>query len=447
MMTTRKNFVRAESDTCGARDRRSALRSRPVVNAVMLTLFGLGLVACTRAELMNDYDPASGASKKDYEGLVGRRGQDAADAEAAKGGEPPIPDFQSVLAAPSAPELADTRRVSIAVTETTPIRDILIELARKAEVDLELDPRISGGVIMTATDRPFIEVIDRLSNLAELRYSFERNILKVEIDDPYLEQYRMDVLNQTRNSQTQISSSTDASSAAQAIGGTAGGNNASSASIDSESTSDFWGTISQNVDQILKSIQSRRGAAADAIRLSDIDDEASADVAQPSTPPADPLAAIAAQSGAETETSADAAASLNTSGDARGGGIAAASNFSVNAQAGLITVFANQRQQKAIEKYLRAVRSSVTQQVLIEAKILEIELSDQYRSGINWQAFLGPGIFDATGARIGENLSLTTNFSRDVVPADLPTRPSPQPSGTPITTSTSPHSLSSALVP
>ncbi|MCB2107835.1 MAG: hypothetical protein KDE14_09060, partial [Rhodobacteraceae bacterium] len=139
--------------------KRGALKARPVVNAVMLTLFGLGLAACTRSELMNDYDPASGASKKDYEGLIGRRGQDAADAEAAKGGEPPIPDFQSVLAAPAAPELADTRRVSIAVTESTPVRDILIELARKAEVDLEMDPRISGGVIMTATDRPFIEVI------------------------------------------------------------------------------------------------------------------------------------------------------------------------------------------------------------------------------------------------------------------------------------------------
>ena len=64
-----------------------------------------------------------------------------------------------MLAAPSAPELADTRRVSIAVTETVPVRDILIELARKAQVDLELDPRISGGIIMTATDKPFIDVV------------------------------------------------------------------------------------------------------------------------------------------------------------------------------------------------------------------------------------------------------------------------------------------------
>ena len=33
--------------------------------------------------------------------------------------------------------------------------ELALELARKAQVDLEMDPRISGGVIMTATDRPF----------------------------------------------------------------------------------------------------------------------------------------------------------------------------------------------------------------------------------------------------------------------------------------------------
>ena len=49
------------------------------------------------------------------------------------------------------------------------MRDILIELARKASVDLELDPRISGGIIMTATDRPFIDVIERICDLADLR--------------------------------------------------------------------------------------------------------------------------------------------------------------------------------------------------------------------------------------------------------------------------------------
>jgi len=178
----------------------------------------VALGACsTKDGRFNDFDIGGGATKKDYESLLDRRAP--ADKEA-NANEPPIPGFQSVLAAPSAPELADIRCVSIAVTETTPVRDILIELARKAQVDLELDPRISGGIIMTATDRPFIDVIARIADLAELRYKFERNVLKVEIDDPYLEQYRMDILNITRQSTSSASSSTDAASSSV---GTAGG--------------------------------------------------------------------------------------------------------------------------------------------------------------------------------------------------------------------------------
>ena len=79
-----------------------------------------------------EYDQACKATKKDYESLIVRRGQYKLDKSAAEA--PPIPQFQSVPAAPSAPELAGTRRVSLSVTETTPVRDILIELARKAEV-------------------------------------------------------------------------------------------------------------------------------------------------------------------------------------------------------------------------------------------------------------------------------------------------------------------------
>ncbi|MDX2144094.1 MAG: hypothetical protein SFV19_12115 [Rhodospirillaceae bacterium] len=355
---------------------------------------------------------------------MGRRGQDKQDA--ATGDAPPIPAFQSVLAAPSAPELADVRRVSLAVTETTPVRDIIIELARKAEVDLELDPRISGGVILSVTDRPFIDVIERLCDLAELRYKLEKNVLRVEVDDPYLEQYRMDVLNQSRSSTGTVSSSTDASSASSAIGGgAAGGNNKSATTIQSNSDANFWTTIGENVGQILNSIQSRRGDAAKGIASTfgpaeladDADDTEAAPPAVPAAgqgplAAAQNLSATQRQAAGAIEAEEDAApAAPQAGGRATGGGAVGSSNFSVNPQAGIITVFATQRQHSAIEKYLRAVRNSVLQQVLIEAKILEISLNEQFRSGINWQAFLGPN----------NDVALTTNFSRSVVTGDIGT--------------------------
>jgi len=383
----------------------------------------------------NDFDTAGGIPKKDYEGLLGRR----APAPEARGDEPPIPNFQSVLAAPSAPELADTRRVSIAVTETTPVRDILIELARRAQVDLELDPRISGGVIMTATDRPFIEVIQRLTDLAELRYKFERNTLRVEIDDPYLEQYRMDILNVSRQSNSSASSSSDASSIAQAVGtgGGGGGNNQSTTNVTSQTNADFWGTIGGNIDQILRGIQSRRGGAGSSgdVRATFVPSPtATAPAAAPASggaaaggpgapSPANALNQAAALSNGDRQAELDANIAadervpeeglrLQGGGGGGGGGVAVISQYSLNAQAGIITLFATQRQHVAVARYLKDVRDSLNQQVLIEAKVLEVTLSDQYRAGVDWNAVFGPN-------NPTRQLNINSNFTRSVVPPEF----------------------------
>ena len=266
-----------------ARHDRAERRSRTVAQTAIALVMCAALGSCAALEKFNDYDMTGGSSKADYEALEGRRAPEPQ----ARGDEPPIPNFQAVLAAPTAPELADTRRVSIAVTDTTPVRDILIELARKAQVDLELDPRISGGVIMTATDRPFIDVIARIAELAELRYTFDRNVLKIQIDDAYLEQYRMDMLNITRTSSSSASSSTDAASASQAIGGGGGGgSNKSESSVSTSTNSDFWTDIGKNIGQIMSGIQTRRTAVAEGLSATF--------VPQAENPPAAPAAAVPA---------------------------------------------------------------------------------------------------------------------------------------------------------
>ncbi len=262
------------------------MRTAPLRQAAAALLFCTALTSCAQVKEYVDFDTNAGVSKQQYEGLEGRH----APAPQARGEEPPIPGFQSVLAAPGAPELADTRRVSLAVTESTPVRDILIELARKAQVDLEMDPRISGGVIMTATDRPFLEVVGRISDLAELRYKYERNTLKMELDDPYLEQYRMDILNVSRSATSSASSSTDAASTSQAIGGGGGGggNNKSSTDVNSTTTSNFWGAIGGNINQILTSVQSRRGNGGSAAGGTYVPEVAKAPAAAGAPPPPPP---------------------------------------------------------------------------------------------------------------------------------------------------------------
>lgn len=56
----------------------------------------------------------------------------------------------------------------------------------------------------------------------------------------------------------------------------------------------------------------------------------------------------------------------------------------VSPQASLVIVRAAPAQLKLVEDYLRATEANGTRQVMLEAKIVEVELKDEYRSGINW---------------------------------------------------------------
>jgi MSHA biogenesis protein MshL len=59
----------------------------------------------------------------------------------------------------------------------------------------------------------------------------------------------------------------------------------------------------------------------------------------------------------------------------------------VSPQSGIIVVRAAPSELRAVEDYLRATRLAVERQVMLEAKIIEVTLSDQFQSGINWALF------------------------------------------------------------
>lgn len=74
-------------------------------------------------------------------------------------------------------------------------------------------------------------------------------------------------------------------------------------------------------------------------------------------------------------------------------------HISVHKQGGLVTVYAPQRKQNTIKKYLKLLKQSVESQVLIEAKILEVFLSDEFQNGINWNAIEGSRLQITNGAK------------------------------------------------
>jgi MSHA biogenesis protein MshL len=62
-------------------------------------------------------------------------------------------------------------------------------------------------------------------------------------------------------------------------------------------------------------------------------------------------------------------------------------NVIASPQAGILAVRAMPDELRQVEKFLKATQGAVERQVMLEAKIVEVELRDGYQSGVNWAAF------------------------------------------------------------
>jgi MSHA biogenesis protein MshL len=72
-------------------------------------------------------------------------------------------------------------------------------------------------------------------------------------------------------------------------------------------------------------------------------------------------------------------------------GSAADRSVVVNAEAGVLAVRATPTELRDVADYLAGVEHTMTRQVLLEAKIVEVELSDRFQAGINWSTVLRDG--------------------------------------------------------
>jgi MSHA biogenesis protein MshL len=63
----------------------------------------------------------------------------------------------------------------------------------------------------------------------------------------------------------------------------------------------------------------------------------------------------------------------------------------VNAQAGVIAVRAMPNELNDVAKFLAKIQSTVGRQVILEAKIIEVDLNNDYQAGVNWASLLTNG--------------------------------------------------------
>lgn len=76
-------------------------------------------------------------------------------------------------------------------------------------------------------------------------------------------------------------------------------------------------------------------------------------------------------------------------GDALKGMLSARASLQVDSRSGLVTITDALNNVERVEAFLKEVNISLLRQVVLEVEILQVNLTDQYANGINWNAVLG----------------------------------------------------------
>ena len=257
-----------------------------------------------------------------------------------------------------------------------PVQSLLFALARDAKLNIDVHPTINGVVTLNALNQTLPQLLNRIGKQIDMRYELDGSNLIVMPDTPFLRNYKVDYVNMARNTSSKVNIATEISTtggngAATAGAGTGGGgDNNSTTSVANTSNNRFWETLVQNIKDTLRET-----------------DKVLPESGVAENNPAPDLAAAAQPAGTQAagaaRPAATPAAAPNT---VRRTTFREAASVIVNPETGLIAVRATSRQHEKIQEFLDLVMSSAKRQVLIEATILEVQLSDQYQQGINWSS-------------------------------------------------------------
>ena len=311
------------------------------------------------------------------------------------------------LARPRAAAKAESYSVSV---RNIPVQDLLFALSRDAKLNVDVHPGISGIVTVNAIDQTLQQILTRISKQVDMRWELDGPNMVVMPDSPFLRNYKVDYVNMSRDVSgtvsinTQIASTSTSATGAAAAGG--GGNN-SNTSVKSVAKNDFWQSMEKNLKDILRESDKilPEGSSETVIERSD---------QQATTGTGAQGGTSGSRSTAQTTSLAGSpnAANLQQQGTTvvKRTTFREAASVIVNPEAGVVVVRATSRQHERVQEYLDLVLTNARRQVIIEATIAEVSLSDNYQQGINWQSLrtLRPGS-PAAGFSLAQNPTTATN--------------------------------------
>lgn len=299
----------------------------------------------------------------------GHIGMEPADAQAdTADAEPPDAIPEPVRSAPPLPPPEppeEAERYTVVVNQV-PVQELLFALARDADIEIDIIGDIEGRITLNAIDETLPRLLERIALQAPIRYELRDEYLKIAADEPYLETYAVPYVNVTRTARSEVDTATQIGSTGfgeeTGGGGSAGGrgSNNSSTSLTNQSDNRFWQTLERNLEGVLNlDVTRERGGS-------------------------------------------------NGGGSPEGGRY-----VMLNREAGYITVRATQRQHREVQEYIDRVVASARRQVLIEATVVEVRLSDRYQAGVDWSLIANQAqgfdfVQNLTGSALGGALNVPT---------------------------------------
>lgn len=293
---------------------------------------------------------------------------------------PPLVSRTLLLPPPNPSRTPDT--YSVVVTQV-PAQEVLFALARDAKINLDIHPGITGTITLNALDQTLPQLLNRISRQIDMRYEVNGSTLMVMPDTPYLRHYKIDYVNMSRDADSAIANASQVSGAAAPATTSIPSlpNNNSSITIRNTSRNRFWETLIQNLKDLLHE--------TDKI-LPEGSSETTVEQKSAVSTTGTGMTALPANRKSPTKTGGIEASATPAVMQEGGTTVTRRSTFReaaaiiANPETGLITVRATHKQHEKVEEFVNQVMNSARRQVLIEATVVEVRLSDQYKQGINW---------------------------------------------------------------
>ncbi len=224
------------------------------------------------------------------------------------------------------------------VADNVPIKEILYSIARDTAARVDVVGDLKGDISLSMINQPLTSILNEIARQMPVRYEVVDDHILLMEDTPFIQTYQVDYLNIQRNSESRVDLATQVGSIRTSIDGESsaqGGTNGSRLFVENKSENNLWTSLVMSIAGILSE-------------------------------------KISPESGGS-------------------------SNIFVNRESGIITVRATNAQHQSIGALLTEVVTSAQRQVLIEATVVEVTLSDRFESGVDWKVLNGgqtDGAFD-----------------------------------------------------